>query len=203
MFCENKLNKFVSANTPSPWLKLSLYEYIEQYYPGRPAVMEVLKLKRDSLKTWKDFAESVAPLRHTPGFYLEYISMCIVCDEFLGKLSGVDLEWAQNQNGDWFRTSERYVSMREVLFALMKFYPELEEVQVWSKPSLFEFIKLEHPGSHEIMKEMEAKQNSIKTFKEFAKFVSQYMKNIDPTITVTKSSTWAVCQDYLGNLQNE
>ena len=113
------------SDVPSPWSKLSLYEYVERYVPGPSLIMDELKKESPALRTWRDFARLVSLQRNVPGRYLDFVNISVICDDYLGQiLYATDSAWAKNLRGDWFKTSERFISIRDVLNALIKFYPE-------------------------------------------------------------------------------
>ena len=88
------------------------------------------------------------------------------------------MQWSKIQIGTWTiprRVTDRFVSVRELLLDLMKHYPE--KVQVWEK------------------------QYSLKTRERICTLCLTVLDTKNPLMAVNKSPTWAVCQDFLGNLQ--
>jgi hypothetical protein len=76
------------------------------------------------------------------------------------------------------------------------------------KPTLFQTLEQKYPPQsirENLMIFLKSKDNEheLKNWRQFAEAVSDYeSKGQEPPMTVRKSSTWAVCQEFLGKLSN-
>jgi hypothetical protein len=72
--------------------------------------------------------------------------------------------------------------------------------------TLLQFVNRCYPADNEsrfnYLKKRDS-ENQIKTWRDFAMILSEISANGDSDMNVYKSSTWAVCQEFLGNLKEK
>jgi len=87
-----------------------------------------------------------------------------------------------------------------------KTVPQVHHMDAPKRPSLMEFVMEEFPDAYNVglitFLLAENKKSEIKTWREFAEKVSYFVSRDEPNMRVTKSSTWAVCQVYLGRIHD-
>jgi len=58
-------------------------------------------------------------------------------------------------------------------------------------------------ADRELVRYLMKNDENIRTYKDFAFFLALYTSRDEPNMNVLKSSTWAVCQEFLGNLSGD
>lgn len=79
-----------------------------------------------------------------------------------------------------------------------------ETKNIQSSIKLIDFVKTEYPREPDdtmIFLEKTDKEGKLNTYRDFALALSQCESEKYSHISVEKSSTWAVCQEFLGNLK--
>jgi len=74
------------------------------------------------------------------------------------------------------------------------------------KETLYEFLKtqklLPDDDKNKALENADSK-NKLNNWRDFAKIVSAYEEIGEPEMNVLKNSSWAVCQEFLGNLSRK
>lgn len=104
---------------------VSLYQVLIDEYPNSDIeLMNYLKNLNESgkLVNWKDFALALSSHYYEDDMTVGKSSTWAVSQEFLGKLKGYDLKYAQSRGGIW----NLKTSVREILNRFMNEYPEIK-----------------------------------------------------------------------------
>ena len=104
------LVQFVNDNFPST-IQDEFFEYISQF--------------DTTIWTWKDFTQHLSDFvqKDEDNMSVTTSSTWAVCQQFLGNLSGSDLEYADCRGGIWAFSSGKITSVREVLTELQNEFP--------------------------------------------------------------------------------
>lgn len=68
---------------------------------------------------------------------------------------------------------------------------------------LLSYVLERFPGNNRFCNYLLENERDIRTYKDFAFFVSLFYSREDRFISVFRSSTWAVCQEFIGNLSGD
>ena len=121
-------------------LEETLFEFVKRVYPlpKTDAKLEVLRFaaSHNLLKTWKDFAMLISAYLEKDEDKPMNVTMSstwAVCQEFLGNLSGIDLQYSKQRGGIWASTfmrsdqlydkTGRIITVREILTDLIEKFP--------------------------------------------------------------------------------
>ncbi len=101
---------FVSTNFPSQ-IQEEFFNYLDDY--------------DSSYWNWRDFTEKLSEFvsRDDPDMCVTKSSTWAVCQEFLGNLSGEELEYAETRGGIWSFKNKDVVSVREMLTEIKIMFP--------------------------------------------------------------------------------
>lgn len=111
----------------------SVLSYLRSTYPvpGNKVIANVLEMNDISINTGNDFARLLSSIVSDgeENMDVRMSSTWAVCQEFLGNLSGYDLEYAQRHGGCWvithFKEEKKCeaVSIRSILKDLFERFP--------------------------------------------------------------------------------
>ena len=105
----------------------SIIETINAIPPDETNLRFYLLERQTELTHWRNFAQIVADFYalEEPNINVRCSSSWAVCQEFLGNLTGDDLEYATSRAGTWtFGTNGSFhVSMRELINTFRNLFP--------------------------------------------------------------------------------
>ena len=111
----------------------NLVDYVFSKYPTKnhETFREECEKSSENIKTWRDFANALAAhdSRDDTDMTVTKSSTWAVCQEFLGQLSGQDLEYSQTRGGLWscewdhIENECNIVSVRQILEDIQEVFP--------------------------------------------------------------------------------
>lgn len=79
----------------------------------------------------------------------------------------------------------------------------MESTQPSTDLTLFSYLLQKWKINYDLFDYLQQYESKMKTYKDFAFIVSLWVSCDENEMTVDKSSTWAICQEFIGNLSGD